>query len=629
MPVEQAEYRPRTVEKWLEDLANGSLALPRFQRSYVWKNPKISDLIVALLRGHPVGTVLLIDRYREPVNRSTPMEERRKLERFVPRSLSGADSDPDLCRELILDGQQRLTSLHRALEVGVRGGISGNNGTERPAFIEVENLWAAELRPIHVHWPRPAQVAQFTNNPNLAANNNYIPLRLLGPAATAPSSSSETFFHPDQPDALERWCGDVTDNHMSRGNRLLRRINEQLRLKILGRNIWYVKLPPSMDRGDAINVFVKVNESSAVIRRFDIAVAEFDKNNERSLRKQIIEWAEQAPGVDRIFGTDEERVIPKLGELMLKVACLQAGKAPTDSQYTKPEVLAHISNDVERQTIFDGIAWTLGFLREERIWTDRHLPSEVPLRVLPALFRHWRGIDDRSDMTGRVRRILRAYLWRAFASERYESAANTRLQQDFKGLSRVLEMLPNLAGDPVRECRTKVPIFDDKLLPERRDFHNLDAPLAPPTRKDKLSRALLVISLHKGANDFGSGEAVTGDNVGNREAHHLFPRSLLRKNGVESGKKINHCLNYALVSAPTNKKMGAKSPLQYLKDRYWADHGLAEEELRNRIGSHLVPYGALAVREAKPKAAYGEFLKQRATIMHEALTKLTNGKPLM
>ena len=101
------------------------------------------------------------------------------------------------------------------------------------------------------------------------------------------------------------------------------------------------------------------------------------------------------------------------------------------------------------------------------------------------------------------------------------------------------------------------------------------------------------------------------------------------KNGVAESREINHCLNYALVSAPTNKKIAAKPPVQYLRDRYGTDHGLAEEQLRNRIESHLIPYGALAVRQAEPKNAYEYFLSERATMMHKALKKLTNGEPLM
>ena len=346
MSAEQVEYRPRTLQRWLGDLANGSLALPRFQRSYVWKNPKISDLIIALLRGHPVGTLLLIDRYRETEGRSSPLKERQLLERFTPRSLSGVEADLEKCEELILDGQQRLTSLYRALEVEAQDDASEPDGINRPAFLKVEDLLAGDLRPSHVEWPRPAEAAKLTSNPSLAAKRNYIPCRLLGPGATTPLTAPETILHHNGPDALERWCRDVTDNNMTLGNRLLRRINEQLRLMILGRNIWYVKLPASMSRSNAINVFVKVNESSAVIRRFDIAVAEFDSQG-ASLRDKIASWAEQTLGVDQIFGTDEETVIPKAGELLLKVACLQTGKAPTDRHYTSPSVLNHIGGRPE------------------------------------------------------------------------------------------------------------------------------------------------------------------------------------------------------------------------------------------------------------------------------------------
>ena len=102
---------------------------PTVQRSYVWTDRKTSDLVMALLQGRPVGTMLLIDRYSDAVPKGASPEERRALERFGPRSLADTEMNLDNCKELILDGQQRLTSLWRALELGAGTGMVETEST--------------------------------------------------------------------------------------------------------------------------------------------------------------------------------------------------------------------------------------------------------------------------------------------------------------------------------------------------------------------------------------------------------------------------------------------------------------------------------------------------------------------
>ena len=623
------EYERRTVREWLLALLSGSLALPLFQRSYVWTDKKTSDLVMALFRGHPVGTMLLIDRYSQPVPKRASTEELRRLERFSPRSLAGARADLDNCRELILDGQQRLTSLWRALELTPETGLEEAESHGHQAFLQVDDLNARNMKPSDVTWPSKNQ-AEHLASPRQASTENLIPLKLFDPRAADPAKG------PNE-DPLKAWCRAAADNAADAADDLWWRISEQLRKPLLDRNIWYARLPADMSRSDAIQVFVKVNESSAVIRKFDIAVAEYDRGTQgRSLRDEISRWADSTTHAEAFFGADEEAMIPKAGELVLKVACLQERKAPTDSQYTSPSVIARLRDGTKLRTIFDGMAWTFDFLGEECIWRDKHLPSAVPLRVLPALWPELKANADDSDLEGRTRRCLRAYLWRAFVTERYNQAANTRLKEDFEGLQHTLRELRG-GSDVLKALERHVPIFSSSYpLPEHDALSDLGEPLAPPTRKNSLSRSLLVASLHGRALDFGSGEPVSASNVRNREAHHVFPTGFLRP-ATENAKQINHCLNYALVSGPTNRRIAAKPPHMYLRDRYRADSSLTESELRRRIESHMIPYGSLIVRDGNTaddeykgivKEAYQGFIAERAKQMTGAICKLADGTPL-
>lgn len=80
----------------------GDIQIPDFQRDYQWDEDRIRALLVTVLRGYPMGSLLALDTRNEPM-------------RFRPRPLAGAPAtgrDPGL---LLLDGQQRLTSLYLAL----------------------------------------------------------------------------------------------------------------------------------------------------------------------------------------------------------------------------------------------------------------------------------------------------------------------------------------------------------------------------------------------------------------------------------------------------------------------------------------------------------------------------------
>lgn len=80
----------------------GDLQLPDFQREYSWDIDRMRALVVTVLRGYPMGSIMALD------TRNTPM-------RFRPRPLADAPDhgvDPGL---LLLDGQQRLTTLYHCL----------------------------------------------------------------------------------------------------------------------------------------------------------------------------------------------------------------------------------------------------------------------------------------------------------------------------------------------------------------------------------------------------------------------------------------------------------------------------------------------------------------------------------
>src|SRR6478609_9632824 len=90
----------RSLGELLKDIANGKIQLPDFQRGWVWDDEHIQSLLVSIARSFPVGAVMLLENGGET--------------RFKVRPVEGIDPAAVLqatVEKLILDGQQRLTSL--------------------------------------------------------------------------------------------------------------------------------------------------------------------------------------------------------------------------------------------------------------------------------------------------------------------------------------------------------------------------------------------------------------------------------------------------------------------------------------------------------------------------------------
>ena len=96
----------RSLRELLQELKKGTIQLPEFQRGWVWKNEQIKELIASVIRQYPIGAVMLLEAGGEVRFQTRPVEGLRFEERTP---------DPEL---LILDGQQRLTSMFQATLMG-------------------------------------------------------------------------------------------------------------------------------------------------------------------------------------------------------------------------------------------------------------------------------------------------------------------------------------------------------------------------------------------------------------------------------------------------------------------------------------------------------------------------------
>lgn len=98
-----------SVEELVSMIERGELRLPEMQRQYVWRSTRVRDLLDSLYRGYPSGAILLWE-----TDEAVPLQD------FAV----GQSTNPYQSTRLLLDGQQRLTSLSAVIRgepVSVRG----------------------------------------------------------------------------------------------------------------------------------------------------------------------------------------------------------------------------------------------------------------------------------------------------------------------------------------------------------------------------------------------------------------------------------------------------------------------------------------------------------------------------
>ena len=89
-----------TVNQLIEKIDTGELGLPELQRPFIWKDTKVRDLFDSMMRGYPIGYLMLWE---------CPTLEKKKS--------IGVDAHSyDSPKEVIIDGQQRLTSLYAVIK---------------------------------------------------------------------------------------------------------------------------------------------------------------------------------------------------------------------------------------------------------------------------------------------------------------------------------------------------------------------------------------------------------------------------------------------------------------------------------------------------------------------------------
>jgi hypothetical protein len=563
-----------TVAKLVEMIKDGDLRLPEMQRRFVWPGTRVRDLLDSLYRGYPSGTILVWETDREMPSRDLDIEQN-----------VGAFK----ASKLLLDGQQRLTSLSAVL----RGKPVEVRGRKRPIDI-LFNLDHPDGPPIEVlevenegpEDPNDTELDDSENDEGTAPSlQERLKVRTFVVASKALAADPRwirvsEIFNPEKTDAsllkgLIKSFEDPLFDKYSKRIQAVRKIRDYpYVMHVLDKDLSYEEVAV---------IFVRVNSLGTKLRSSDLALAQITSRwrNSLALFEEFQDECEE-----KWFTLD-------LGLIVRALVVFTTGQSRFKTAGTIP--VAKLRSGWEAAK--DGIRFAINFLRANAGIEDESLLSSPFLLITIAYLA--RSLNYRISPPQDSQ--LRRWLYIANARGHYSGSAETTLDSDLKVIERggssaeLLELLRQQIG------RFEIEPGDLAGRGQRSALFST-AYLALKARGAKDWRTRLGLSLtHQGRFHF-------------IEFHHIFPKSTLKSAGYERSE-INEIANMAFVGGSTNRRIGVTP----------AERSLAEvrkEQGDASLAAHCVPLH----EELWKTENYRAFLEHRRAELAEAINEFIQGR---
>lgn len=554
MPVETFGIEKEFLRTLLEEAASGKSQLPEFQRGWVWPMENTRSLLASISLGYPVGTVMMLKTGGEvkfkqrPIEGSTPT---KKAER------------------LILDGQQRLTSLYQTLKLG--SPIDTQDVRKRKIsgwfYIDIAKSLDPNIdrEEVFVFVPADRLVRNFRGDVALdlsTPENEYA-------AGMFPLSS--VLDHDTWMDGYDAYW------NYDPGKLKLR---SAFRKEVLTRFDQYqvpvIELGASTPREAVCQVFEKVNTGGVTLTVFELLTAtyaadEFDLRNDWEERRAA--WSAQEYKVLReVVNTDFLQAVTLLATFDARQTYLKNNTTDDDRAprvgCRRTDILNLPLDAYEKwaPATTRGFKAAARFLHQHHIFDTKFLPYGSQMIPLAAAF----ALLDKEATSAKANQQLARWLWCGIFGELYGGTTETRFARD------VPDLVAWVRGD-VTEPRT---IQEAQFTAGRLDTLR--------TRNSAAYKGIYALLMKRHALDWRSGEPMTITTYFDEsvDIHHIFPKTWCDRQGI-SPSRYNSIINKTALTARTNRVIGGYAPSEYL-GRLTNSAGVAQSEIEANITTHLV-----------------------------------------
>lgn len=527
----------------MKDIGAGKIQLPDFQRGWVWDDNRIRGLIASITQNFPVGAAMFLEYGNNSV-------------RFKYRMIESAPALNVVPEQLILDGQQRLTSIYAAFcsPNAVKTKTDKGNATNQFYYIDIAKALDPTVDRID------AIISVRENKQIVSDFGRSIDLDV----STAEKEYGNKLF-PLNIILDDEKCFEWEQAYLAYHNNSHKISNEyrafrgKIILPVTHYKIPVISLDKDTPKEAVCQVFENVNQGGVSLTVFELVTAIFAMDD-FELRT---DW--------------DQRKREKLnGDVLSIVTATDFLTACTLlSAYERGETVSCKKKDVLALKLIDYQAYadrlTQGFqeaeilLAEERIFTSRDLPYTtqlIPLAVLCALL-----LPDHRIKASKVKNKIKQWYWCGVFGELYGSANETRYVNDVVGV------MSWLAGGALPKT-----IVDSYFNPMRL--------LMLQSRRSAAYKGIMALVMKNHSRDFISGQEMdlalykaTGIDI-----HHIFPKSYCISKHYEYGK-WDSVINKTPISYGTNREIGGAAPSVYLAR---IEKKVTPADLRDYLATHWI-----------------------------------------
>ena len=565
----------RPISELMISINKGAIQLPDFQRGWVWEDGRIKALIASITNNYPVGAAMFFEYGNDNI-------------RFKYRVIEGVTATDVIPTELILDGQQRLTSIYSSLYSRNDVHTRTDKGKKifRYYYIDIKKACdpncdrvdaifsVPETRIITSNFGRDIELDLSDRTKEF--ENKMFPLNLILDFPEEQNWQNEYYaFYNYNQEIIKEFT----------------EFNKKIIMQTLQYKIPVISLGKDTPKEAVCQVFENVNTGGVSLTVFELVTAIF-AIDDFELRK---DWEERKA---KYFDGDLLSCITAT-DFLTACTLLSTYKKGGTVSCKKKDVLNLSLKDYNNfaDALSEGFVEAEKILQEERVFSNKDLPYStqlIPLAALCTLLSN----GNRIKVTN-IKNKIRQWYWCGVFGELYGGANETRYVNDVVG---VMNWIENNGNIP-------------KTIQE--SYFNPTRLLTLQSRQSAAYKGIMALILKNHCKDFISGREMdfTVYKSENIDIHHIFPKSYCEKNNL-SKEKWNSVVNKTPISYSTNREIGGVAPSEYLKkieEKGQVDYN----SLNDYLQTHLIDVSAARSND------FEKHIVLRAKLLLDAIEKAT------
>jgi hypothetical protein len=502
----------------------GDLALPEFQRNFVWSIPDVSDLLLSIFKGYFIGTFLML--------RTGQGHSPFGCRGFAGVNGQASDKTPVW---LVLDGQQRITALHYVFAAPPLP----LKHTKHPYrfFLHLDKLRPekdGDLPEDLVFCERADYCVKYLE-PEFQFNGHLLPL-------------TELRRWPDWQARYERWLIEKDrDAYFEKYHPQIKPVWDNAIGALQAFLVPVIEVPAVADddtRGisEICAIFEKINSTGVRLSVYDLLTARLYKYG-INLHELWEEAVEQHAQIKAFSGENADP--DPYGLFVLRTLALLRGQevrakslinlSPENFAEDWRNAAAAVEDALERLIAVnpDGFG----------VFDQRWQPYSTLVPVLAAALHTFKKVNAGPEAYA----ALKCWYWGSVFLERYAGSVETTTYRDAMDLTKL-----------ARRPDFRPAVFDDIRA---RLLNDEGFTLRPVARVNSVYKGVMNMIAVQGARDFANNDSIQFHEL---EDHHVFPAKHLANYGIQ-GERANTVLNRSLIAANTNQKIKDKPPSIYVK----------------------------------------------------------------